>query len=178
MSSLTKFFPVPVHPCRESTKGFFGFLLLRNPLTAFRMMREAMCCPKSLFSRSTSRPVKSVHHDYNTMSPEYYLELILWQLFWWTTHINEETLSLRSYAVHAINIKYIHSKTSARVKNVHNHLLHYTWSILNCNFHVNNSILSVLVWHLNPRPMLLWSDPQRLLKHWLSKKRKAMHKYL
>lgn len=75
-------------------------------------------------------------------------------------------------------VHYIHSKTSAGVKYVHNHLLHYTESILSCNFHVNNSILSVLVLHLTLPPLLLWSDPQRSLNYWLSKKRKAIHKYL
>ena len=56
MSSLTKVFPVPVGPCRESTRGFSELPLFMNPFIAFRMMGDAMCCPNRLLSRSAWRP--------------------------------------------------------------------------------------------------------------------------
>lgn len=52
MILLTKFLPVPVHPCRERVSGFLGFGLLMKPDTAFKMTFFARCCPKSLLSRS------------------------------------------------------------------------------------------------------------------------------
>lgn len=52
MILLTKFLPVPVHPCRERVRGFLGFGLLMKPDTAFKMTFFARCCPKSLLSRS------------------------------------------------------------------------------------------------------------------------------
>lgn len=52
MILLTKFLPVPVHPCRERVRGFLGFGLLMKADTAFKMTFFARCCPKSLLSRS------------------------------------------------------------------------------------------------------------------------------
>lgn len=56
ISWLTKFFPVPVQPWRDRTRGFFGFSFFMKPVTAFRMTWAATCCPYSLVSRSYFSP--------------------------------------------------------------------------------------------------------------------------
>lgn len=52
---LTKFLPVPVHPCKESARGFLALVLFKKPLTAFTTTLLTKCCPNSFLSKFSCR---------------------------------------------------------------------------------------------------------------------------
>lgn len=52
---LTKFLPVPVHPCKESARGFLALVLFKKPLTAFTTTLLTKCCPNSFLSKFCCR---------------------------------------------------------------------------------------------------------------------------
>lgn len=60
---LTKFFPVPVHPCKESARGFLALVLFKKPLTAFTTTLLTKCCPNSLLSKFPCRAAWRDHHS-------------------------------------------------------------------------------------------------------------------
>lgn len=66
MILLTKFLPVPVHPCKERARGFLALVLFKKPLTAFTTTLLTRCCPKSCRSKFSCR---AGHRDH-TVSTE------------------------------------------------------------------------------------------------------------
>lgn len=63
------------------------------------------------------------------------------------------------------------AKTPTHANSGHGHLLYWWLSILNHNFHVNNSRRWALLWQPNPQPKLFWVAQTRLVARWLSKNR-------
>ena len=54
---LTKFFPDPVQPLKESVKALFGDLLFRCPTIAFSTVSVTKCCPNTRRRKADCRPV-------------------------------------------------------------------------------------------------------------------------
>ena len=71
MILLTKFFPDPVQPLKESAKALFGDLLFRCPTIALSTVSVTKCCPNTRRRRADCRPVMfaeihlSVQHSLN-----------------------------------------------------------------------------------------------------------------
>ena len=73
MILLTKFFPDPVQPLKESAKALFGDLLFRCPTIALSTVSVTKCCPNTRRRRADCRPVMFAQIPGGGGTPIHYL---------------------------------------------------------------------------------------------------------